>query len=229
MFIQIKCPECGRGGNVSDDALGRAVKCPGCGSKIIVTDSSAKEPGDFAKYDSFAPPQINDPAQTAVFRRFPRSRVQGPAIALIVTAVIGIGFSLITIVNSVVFLRAMPQINQNIGNLVENIEKQQQDKRGGAKEVQDALGLATSIASWSGTTGIIMSSLSIVGGGIVFAGALSMMSLRRYPLAIIGSVLAMIPMIGPCCVLGLPFGIWALVVLCQPDVRSAFSSQAPSA
>ncbi len=50
-----------------------------------------------------------------------------------------------------------------------------------------------------------------------------MISLRWYPLAIAGSVLATIPMVSPCCLLGLPFGIWSLVVLLQPDVKSAFS------
>jgi len=36
------------------------------------------------------------------------------------------------------------------------------------------------------------------------------------------SIIAMIPCVSPCCCLGLPFGIWALVVLARPAVKSAF-------
>ena len=65
--------------------------------------------------------------------------------------------------------------------------------------------------------------LGFASGLIVLAGAISMMQLRWYPLAIIASVLAMIPVVSPCCLLGLPFGIWSLIVLMQPDVRQSFS------
>jgi hypothetical protein len=36
------------------------------------------------------------------------------------------------------------------------------------------------------------------------------------------SVIAMIPCISPCCIVGLPIGIWAMVVLSKPEVKSAF-------
>jgi hypothetical protein len=36
------------------------------------------------------------------------------------------------------------------------------------------------------------------------------------------SIIAMIPCVSPCCLLGLPIGIWALVVLMKPEVKSAF-------
>jgi hypothetical protein len=34
----------------------------------------------------------------------------------------------------------------------------------------------------------------------------------------------MIPCISPCCLLGLPIGIWALVVLLKPEVKAAFTA-----
>ena len=36
------------------------------------------------------------------------------------------------------------------------------------------------------------------------------------------AIVAMIPRISPCCLLGLPFGIWALVVLSNGTVKAAF-------
>ena len=47
-----------------------------------------------------------------------------------------------------------------------------------------------------------------------------MRRLQAYPLAIVASILAMIILPGN--VIGLPIGIWALIVLSRPEVRAAF-------
>ena len=36
------------------------------------------------------------------------------------------------------------------------------------------------------------------------------------------TIIAMVPCISPCCLVGLPIGIWALVVLMKPEVKAAF-------
>ena len=53
---------------------------------------------------------------------------------------------------------------------------------------------------------------------------LRMRSLRSYGLCQLGAILAVIPCIGPCYLLGIPFGIWALIALNRPGVREVFSS-----
>jgi hypothetical protein len=58
---------------------------------------------------------------------------------------------------------------------------------------------------------------------IILLGAIQMLRLRTYWLALIGSVLASIPGVAPCCLLSVPFGIWAIVMLCMKDVRSGFA------
>ena len=50
-----------------------------------------------------------------------------------------------------------------------------------------------------------------------------MQKLQNYQFALTASIVAMVPCISPCCVFGLPFGIWALVVLNKPEVKSQFS------
>ena len=50
-----------------------------------------------------------------------------------------------------------------------------------------------------------------------------MKELKQWNIAVVASVLAMVPCISPCCIIGLPIGIWALVVLMRPDVKDAFS------
>jgi hypothetical protein len=57
--------------------------------------------------------------------------------------------------------------------------------------------------------------------GALLAGAVQMMRLRSYPLAVAATLLAMLPW-SPGWVLGLPFGIWGLVVLRRPKVQAAF-------
>jgi hypothetical protein len=44
----------------------------------------------------------------------------------------------------------------------------------------------------------------------------------QYGLCIVASILAMIPCISPCCIIGLPIGIWCLVVLTKPEIKAAF-------
>jgi serine/threonine protein kinase len=56
---------------------------------------------------------------------------------------------------------------------------------------------------------------------VATAGAVQMMRLRSYPLAVAATVLAMLPVSGGW-LLGLPFGIGGIVVLCRRDVRAAF-------
>jgi hypothetical protein len=59
-------------------------------------------------------------------------------------------------------------------------------------------------------------------GLFVFIAAIQMARRRTYGLAMAGSILAMVNVGNLCCCLGLPFGIWALIVLARPEVRAAF-------
>jgi hypothetical protein len=57
--------------------------------------------------------------------------------------------------------------------------------------------------------------------GLMFAGALQMMRGRAFLLCVTAALLAVVPW-SPAWLLGLPTGIWALVVLSQPEVLIAF-------
>jgi hypothetical protein len=58
-------------------------------------------------------------------------------------------------------------------------------------------------------------------GAVIVYGVMRMRELENYKLAVIGSVLAILP-ISPGCLLGVPFGLWALVVLTRKEVKKAF-------
>ncbi|MBN1590539.1 MAG: hypothetical protein JW888_13575 [Pirellulales bacterium] len=49
-----------------------------------------------------------------------------------------------------------------------------------------------------------------------------MLRLRSYALAMTAAILAIIPCFYPCCIPGAPFGIWAVIVLADGNVRAAF-------
>ena len=57
---------------------------------------------------------------------------------------------------------------------------------------------------------------------IASCGALCMILRKTYPLAVAGAVVSLIPLCGPCLGLSIPFGIWALVLLLRPEIKSAF-------
>ena len=57
----------------------------------------------------------------------------------------------------------------------------------------------------------------------IFIAALRMKRLQNYSMAKTAAILSVIPCLGPCYLLGIPFGIWALVVLADPNVKAAFS------
>jgi len=75
---------------------------------------------------------------------------------------------------------------------------------------------------FSGTIGVVSGFIGLLVSGVIFFGAMKMRNLESYGLAMTASIIAMIPCFSPCCLLGLPIGIWALVVLSKPEVKSAF-------
>lgn len=64
---------------------------------------------------------------------------------------------------------------------------------------------------------------------LVLVGAFCMRGLSAYVLCVIAAVVAVVPCTTGCCGSGMPFGIWALVVLLRPDVKAAFSARGPAA
>lgn len=67
----------------------------------------------------------------------------------------------------------------------------------------------------SGIAGAVLAALTIV-------GAVKMKNLQSYALAMTAAILMTIPCVSPCVFLGIPFGVWALVVLVRPEVKAAF-------
>jgi len=122
-------------------------------------------------------------------------QVNGPAVGLIVVAILGL----------------LGQLTSLIFHLV-----------GSSFMSANQPGVPPWAAMLSGPIGIASNIIGIVMSVVVILGALKMKKLENYGLAMAATIIAMIPCISPCCLLGLPIGIWALVVLLKPEVKSAF-------
>lgn len=79
------------------------------------------------------------------------------------------------------------------------------------------------IAEWlAGPIGLAGSVVSLLLSGIILFGGLRMLGLRNYGFCMVVSILAVIPCTTPCCCLGIAAGVWSLVVLSRPEVKAAF-------
>jgi TRAP-type uncharacterized transport system fused permease subunit len=145
------------------------------------------------------------------------SRVAAPAIALIITAIISIigwigwgGYNIATLPAQ---RRMFEQQQQQALQQQKNADPRQ------AQQVQQAMQMGMNVGIGMvvafATIGVISNMLTLVGG-------LKMKGLQSHGLAMMASILAVIPCLSPCCLLGIPFGIWSLMVLSKPEVKAAF-------
>jgi hypothetical protein len=89
-----------------------------------------------------------------------------------------------------------------------------QGKAGGNTDVMASM--------MSGTAGIIGAVIGLGFAAVILMGGIKMKQLQSYGLVMTAAIFALLPC-GNCCCIGLPLGIWALVVLNKPEVKNAFS------
>jgi hypothetical protein len=127
-----------------------------------------------------------------------KSLVQGPAIGLMILG-----------------LLALPS---SLGNMAMGVAGMRQSLPPGAVPPE----FEHFIQFLHGTLGLASNLLELAFGALILIGGLRMMSLRNYGLCMAAAILAIIPCTNACCCIGLPLGIWAVVVLSKPEVKSAF-------
>jgi hypothetical protein len=124
-----------------------------------------------------------------------KRKVLAPAIGIMVVGILGGLFSL--------FASVMALINpQSLNTGVAGADKV-------AEQVGTVLGVIM-VFAWAAM------------GLFAAFGGFRMMGLKSYGLSFTACIFSMVPCYNSCCILGLPFGIWGLIVLLQPDVKEAF-------
>lgn len=132
--------------------------------------------------------------------------VKLPAIFLIIFGALDVAVSLFALIQNLIGA-SQPEVQEML------------NRQGGGPEAERIIQFAT-----KATLGL--SVLWVIAGAIVIFGAVQMMRLRSFGLALAAAIIAVIPCFGsyPCClVLGIPLGVWALVVLNKPEVKGSFS------
>ncbi|MGA9776776.1 MAG: DUF4339 domain-containing protein [Limisphaerales bacterium] len=164
-------------------------------------DVLASKPATLSAPGPLLAPERNDERDAAL------QRVKSPAIALKVTAILNIILAVWGLVRTTLF---RPNLNQFNSALQQIGDPQIQ------QTIQQWLHLAY------GPFGIINSLFELIMSLLIYIGATKMQSLRSYEFAYTAAILAMVPCLTPCCVIGLPIGIWAAVALSKAGVKSQF-------
>ena len=126
------------------------------------------------------------------------NQVRGPAIGLVVTGILG----------------GLGAIGNAIFSMINSAAQQAQYRNAGVPESM----------MWMFGSGmiIVLTAIGVAFSILVLFAGMKMMKLQSYGLSMAGSIVAMVPCLSPCCCIGLPIGIWALIVLMKPEVKQAF-------
>ena len=216
MAIEFRCTQCNRLLRTGDETAGRHAQCPECGAISAVPAATAANGGPPSPFASpggnpFAvgptpevQPASDNPYQSPMSQGYPvqglpeplaLQRVAGPATALIVTAILGLIGNLLSLAIFIVVFSIKPGMPPG-GNI--NLDE------------------------LAGPFNIAIAIIGLPVGVLMLIGAMKMKKLESYGLAMAGAIVGMLPYLSPCCILGLPFGIWALVVLADGSVKAAF-------
>ncbi len=149
---------------------------------------------ELASPPPIAPTAYSPPVGTVVG---PADQVRGPAIFMLILSVLGLCGSLLGAAAalfqlSLPGLMHMPQREAHLEGL-----------------------LALCFSLPANCLGCLASVVSLL-------GALQMLKLKSYGLAMTAAILMLLPCGQCCCLLNIAAGVWALVVLSRPEVRTAF-------
>jgi hypothetical protein len=148
--------------------------------------------------------------------RIARRMVRWPAIGLIATGCIALAFVAIGIAG----MGSIPQLIQAQCDQIRN------DPALNAQQKQDMIDFLTRMKP--AITAIIIGSTALyaLGAVAVILGGVALKNLGSRGWSKAAAVLSMIPFcVSYGCLLGLPFGIWAFVVMGKPQVQAGFNAR----
>lgn len=150
---------------------------------------------------------MNPTGQPEPFAQPPPSNgndeLQAPAIFVLVVAGISILFVILGLLISVL----------GLGGDMMNKMMEQADLPPALRGMQNA---GASIVN------IVVNLVQLAAYGVAVFGALQMRNRKNWGLAVAASIIVMVPC-SCCCVIGLPAGIWSLVILMKPEIKAQFS------
>ena len=209
MSIDVTCPGCSKAYSVPDERAGQRFKCKACGTPVSVpADEWGFDSGNAAystntagftdPHNPYAAPATLATGSRRISKVEALSKTKICAIFLFVITGFSVVHHLFVGISTVVVLAMDPAAMQGMNGPQ------------GAEQVGQVVG------------GLAGGSIGIVMDILVILGAYNLMNLKKYSMAMTGAVIACIPCCGPCFVLGIPFGIWALVLLNNTEIKAHF-------
>jgi hypothetical protein len=135
-----------------------------------------------------------------------KKRVQGPAIGLIVSGAIGVLIGLANVAQSV--MGGAGQQAQ-LGKAVAELPPEFQH-------------WGEMIGKMTGPMGMVFVVIGLLISVFTIFAGVQMQRLRNFWMPMTASILGILSCFSGCCCVSLPIGIWAIVVLMKPEVKSAF-------
>ncbi len=220
----LTCARCQRQLRVPEEMQGRMVKCPACEFTFTVSPDQAQAPpmqnspvpprGD---REVFAPTPFRDspvprPREAQEDARWNQARaaLMAPAICLLITS----GLALAGSTAGGLFFFRMPEGFREQW-IQQTVMQMRNDPRVNPKQIPELIDGFINAGRITCGVGIVLSPL-------ILMASILMLRARGYWIAVLGSFLAMIDIGCGCCLLGLPFGIWSLVVLLRPETKALF-------
>jgi hypothetical protein len=220
----LTCARCQRQLRVPEEMQGRLVKCPACEFTFTVSPEAAQahppaeqpapprgEREDFA-FAPFREFSITPPREAEYDSRRSQARaaLMAPAICLLITS----GLALVGSAVGGLFFFRMPEGFREQW-IQQTVAQMRNDPRVNPAQIPEMIDAFIAFGRLTCGVGLVVSPL------VVLASIL-MLRARGYWVAVMGSFLAMLDIGCGCCLLGLPFGIWSLVVLLRPETKELF-------
>lgn len=168
---------------------------------------------DRDEYDDRPPARRRDPATLV---RDAKARLAAPGLLLVLSAVV----MLLLMLANVGVLASGTDTGLMAAEFVAEMQPPGPAKEQAQEQVKQMVGRdRTAEYVQAGVFAVVGTALDLV----ILVGGLRMRQARSYGLSMAAAICGIIPL-NSCCCLGLPFGIWALVVLLNPDVKAGFAA-----
>lgn len=207
MSIHVTCGSCGEEFSLKDTAAGKRFTCKVCGASIRVpaADAETEDDGDDEE-------EVVDEAPARPATRSKSGKKAAVASRCLLPAIF------LYVLGALSFLNHASGIALNAMGVSTNpFEQFQQQPVNEPPEVAKARKAGVLVGT------IFFAAIFLALDCLVLYGAYCLQTLRNHGMAMTGAIISCIPVCSPCLILGIPFGIWALVVLNDKDVKSAFS------
>ena len=213
MSIDVTCPGCSKAYSVPDERAGQRFKCKACGTVVSVpadewgfdsgnaafggnTSTGGNTAGFTDPHNPYAAPLVSGTGGHRISRAEALSKTNICAIFLYIVAGISI-----------------PMHGLNAVFTIVAGDADGPGMRAPANEAERTGRMVGSLAA---------SVVLIVVNTVVIVGAYNLQKLKKRSIAMTGAIICCIPCCSPCVILGIPFGIWALVLLNNQEIKPHF-------